>query len=41
MKIRLLSWNVRWVNNCDKRKVIKTLIKNNRVDLVYLQKTKI
>ena len=41
MKIRLLSWNVRWVNNCDKRKVIKTLIKKNRVDLVYLQKTKI
>ena len=41
MKIRLLSWNVRGVNNCDKRKVIKTLIKKNRVDLVCLQDTKI
>ena len=29
------------VNNCDKRKVIKTLIKKNRVDLVCLQETKI
>ena len=41
MKIRLLSWNVRGVNNCDRRKVIKTLIKKNRVDLVCLQETKI
>ena len=41
MKIRLLSWNVRRANNCDKRKVIKALIKKNRVDLVCLQETKI
>ena len=41
MKIRLLSWNVRGVNNCDKRKVIKALIKKNRADLVCLQETKI
>ena len=41
MKIRLLSWNVRGANNCDKRKVIKALIKKNRVDLVCLQETKI
>ena len=36
MKLRLLFWNVRGANNCDKRKVIKALIKKNRVDLVYL-----
>ena len=41
MKIRLLSWNVRGANNCDKRKVIKALIKKNRVDLVCLHETKI
>ena len=41
MKLRLLTWNVRGANNCDKRKVIKALIKNNRVDLVCLQETKI
>ena len=41
MKIRILSWNVRETNNCDKRKVIKALIKKNRVDLVCLQEAKI
>ena len=41
MKLRLLTWNVRGANNCDKRKVIKALIKKNRVDLVCLQETKI
>ena len=41
MKLRLLSWNVRGTNNCDKRKVIKALIKKNMVDLVCLQETKI
>ena len=41
MKLRLLTWNVRGANNCNKRKVIKALIKKNRVDLVCLQETKI
>ncbi|RVW28390.1 hypothetical protein CK203_109068 [Vitis vinifera] len=41
MKIRILSWNVREANNCDKRKVIKALIKKNKVDLVCLQETKV
>ena len=41
MKLYLLTWNVRGANNCDKRKVIKALIKKNRVDLVCLQETKI
>ena len=30
MKLRLLSWNVRGTNNCDKRKVIKALIKKKK-----------
>ena len=34
MKIHLLSWNVRGANNSDKSKVIKALIKKNKVDLV-------
>ena len=41
MKIHLLSWNVRGANNSDKRRVIKALIKKNKVDLVCLQETKI
>ena len=41
MKIKILSWNVRGVNDSDKRKVIKNLIRTNRVDLVYLQETKV
>ncbi|XP_034697243.1 uncharacterized protein LOC117923106 [Vitis riparia] len=41
MKLRMLTWNVRGANNCDKRKVIKALIRKNRVDLVCLQETKI
>ena len=41
MKLHMLTWNVRGANNCDKRKVIKALIKKNRVDLVCLQETKI
>ncbi|KAL6343239.1 hypothetical protein AAG906_021150 [Vitis piasezkii] len=41
MKIRILSWNVRWANNRDKRKIIKSVIKSQRVDVVCLQETKI
>ena len=41
MKIRMLSWNVRETNDRDKRKVIKALLKKNKVDLVCLQETKI
>ena len=33
----MLTWNVRGANNCDKRKVIKALIKKQKVDLVCLQ----
>ena len=41
MKLRMITWNVRGANNCDKRKVIKALIRKNKVDLVCLQETKI
>ena len=36
MKIRLLSWNVCGANDSSKRKVIKALIRDQRVDLFYL-----
>ena len=36
MKIRMLSWNVRGANDSDKRKVIKALIKENKLDLICL-----
>ena len=41
MKIRLLSWNVRGVNDSSKRKVIKALIRKQKVDLFCIQETKI
>ena len=41
MKIKILSWNVRWANDRVKRKVIKALIRLQRADLVCLQETKI
>ena len=39
MKLRLLLWNVRGANDYEKRKVIKALIKDQKVDLVCLQET--
>ncbi|RVW28979.1 LINE-1 reverse transcriptase-like [Vitis vinifera] len=41
MKLRVLSWNVRGANDSEKRKVIKALIKSQKVDVVCLQETKI
>ena len=40
MKIKFLSGNVRGANDAAKRKVIKTFIKMQRVDVVCLQETK-
>ena len=40
MKIKILSWNVRGVNDRNKRKLIKALFKSQKVDLVCLQETK-
>ena len=41
MKIKILSWNVRGVNDPVKRRVIKSFLRSNRVDLVCLQETKV
>ena len=41
MKIRVLSWNIRRVNDKDKQKVIRAFLRSNKVDLVCLQETKI
>ena len=41
MKLRLLSWNVRRANDSSKRKVMKAMIRSQRVDLFCLQETKI
>ncbi|RVX19008.1 hypothetical protein CK203_007106 [Vitis vinifera] len=41
IKLRLLSWNMRGANDSFKRKVIKALIRSQRVDLFCLQETKI
>ena len=41
MKIKIISWNVRGVNDSDKRKVIKNLIRSNSANLVCLQETKV
>ena len=41
MELRLLSWNVRGANDSSKRKVIKIVIRSQRVDLFRLQETKI
>ena len=41
MKIKILSWNVRAMNDPDKRKVIKNFPRSHRADLVCLQETKV
>ena len=41
MKIKIISWNIRGVNEPEKRKVIRNFIWAQRVDLVCLQETKI
>ena len=41
MKVKILSWNVRGVNDPEKRKVVKNFIRSQRVDFVCLQETKI
>ena len=41
MKLKLLSWNVRGANDRSKRKIIKTFIRNQKVDLLCIQETKI
>ena len=41
MKLKIMSGNVRGVNNRDKRKVLKAFIRSKKADIVCLQETKI
>ena len=41
MKLRILSWNVRGANDRNKRMVLKSFIKTQKLDLVWIQETKI
>ena len=41
MTLKLLCWNVRGANDSSKRKIIKSFIRNQKVDLLCLQETKI
>ena len=41
MKVKILYWNVRGVNDSEKRNVIRNFIRTQRADLVCLQETKI
>ena len=41
MKFKILSWNVRGVNDPEKRKVIKNFLRSYKADVVCLQETKI
>ena len=41
MNLKLLSWNVRGVNKSTKRKVIKSVIRKQKVDLFCIQETKV
>ena len=41
MKLRILFWNVKGANDRNKRMVLKSFIKTEKVDLVCIQETKI
>ena len=40
MKLKILSWNVRGVNDSSKRKLIKAIMRKQRPDLLCFQETK-
>ncbi|RVW95517.1 hypothetical protein CK203_039128 [Vitis vinifera] len=41
MRMKIITWNVRGANDSSKRKIIKNYIRNQRVDLMCIQETKI
>ena len=40
MNLKILSWNVRGVNDRSKKKVIKSVVRKQKVDLFCIQETK-
>ena len=41
MNLKLLNWNVRGANDRSKRKIIKSFVRKQKVDLLCIQETKI
>ena len=41
MKLKILCWNVRGVNDSSRRKLIKAVVRSQKVDLLCIQETKI
>ena len=41
MRVKIMSWNVRGVNDPDRRKIIRNVIRHHRANLVCLQETKV
>ena len=41
MNLKLLSWNVRGANDNNKRRIIKSFVRKQKVDLLCIQETKI
>ena len=41
MNLKLMSWNVRGANDSNKKKLIKSFVRKQKVDLLCIQETKI
>ena len=41
MNLKLMSWNVRGANDVNKRRIVKSVVRKQKVDLVCIQETKI
>ena len=41
MNLKLMSWNVRGANDVNKKSIIKSVVRKQKVDLMCIQETKI
>ena len=41
MNLKILSWNVRGLNDCRKRSIVKNLLREWKCDVICLQETKL
>ena len=41
MKIKILSWNVRWLDNREKKRMVKSVVRSQKADLVCFLETKV